>query len=118
MILSIGPEPENRQLHQNWIHKLTALIQTTLDGADQKCFFFLPIELKSDWKRFKQELSKLFDSERNKQHCNEICRLPNETIKQLAVRIEALVRKAYSLNTHDYKNTKMTEILVMTLTPQ
>ena len=64
----------------------------------------------------------MFDSERNKQHqrvlCNEIRRLPNETIKQLAVRIETLVRKAYSLNTHDYKNTKMTEILMMTLTPQ
>ena len=60
----------------------------------------------------------MFDSERNKQHqrvlCNEIRRLPNETIKQLAVRIELLVRKAYSLNTHDYKNTKKTEILMMT----
>ena len=43
---------------------------------------------------------------------------PKETIKQLAVRIETLVRTAYSLNTHDYKNTKMTEILMMTLTPQ
>ena len=64
----------------------------------------------------------MFDSERNKQHqrvlCNKIRRLPNETIKQLAVRIETLNRKAYSLNTHDYKNTKMTEILMMTLTPQ
>ena len=64
----------------------------------------------------------MFDSERNKQHqrvlCNEIRRLPNETIKQLAVRIETLVRKAYSLNTHDYKNTKITEVLMMTLTPQ
>ena len=36
----------------------------------------------------------------------------------MAVRIETLVRKAYSLNTHDYKNTKMTENLMMTLTPQ
>ena len=58
---------------------------------------------------------KMFDSERNKQHqrvlCNQFRRLPNETIKHL-------VRKAYSLNTHDYKNTKMTEILMMTLTPQ
>ena len=44
--------------------------------------------------------------------------ITNETIKQLAVRIETLVQKAYSLNTHDYKNTKMTEILMMTLTPQ
>ena len=44
-----------------------------------------------------QDFSKRFDSERNKQHQrvlrNEIRRLPNETIKQLAVRIETLVRK-------------------------
>ena len=37
------------------------------------------------------------DSERNKQHqrvlCNEIRRLLNETIKQLAVRIETLIQK-------------------------
>ena len=60
----------------------------------------------------------MFDSERNKQHqrvlCKEIRKLPNETIKQLAVRIEMLVQKADSLKTHDYKNTKMTEILMMT----
>ena len=123
LILIIGLEPINTPLHQNWIHRRTALIQTTLDGAAQKWFSVLPIEIKSDWKRrFPQEFSKLFDSERNKQHqrvlCNEIRRLPNETIKQLAVRNETLVRKAYSLNTHDYKNTKMTEILMMTLTPQ
>ena len=64
----------------------------------------------------------MFDSETNKQHqrvlCNEIRRLLNEKIKQLAVRIETLVRKAYSFNTHDNKNTKMTEILIVTLTPQ
>ena len=122
LIFNIGPEPINTPLHQNWIHRRTALIQTTLDGAAQKWFSVLPIEIKSDWKRFTQEFSKMFDSERNKQHqrvlCIEIRRLPNETIKQLAVRIETLVRKAYSLNTHDYKNTKMTEILMMTLTPQ
>ena len=64
----------------------------------------------------------MLDSERNKQHqrvlCNEIRRLPNETIKQIAVRIETLVQKAYSLNNHDYKNTLKTEIPMMTLTPQ
>ena len=64
----------------------------------------------------------MFGSERNKQHqrvvCNEIHRNPNETIKQLAVTIKTLVRKAYSPYTHDYKNTKMIEILRMTLTPQ
>ena len=120
--MNIGPEPKNTPLHQNWIHRCTALIQTTLDGAAQKWFSVLPIDIKSDWKRFTQEFSKMFDSERNKQHqrilCNEFCRLPNETIKQLAVRIETLVQKAYPLDTHDYKNTKMTEILMMILTPQ
>ena len=84
LILNIGPEPINTPLHQNWIHRRTALIQTTLDGAAQKWFSVLPIEIKSDWKRFTQEISKMFDSERNKQHqrvlCNEIRRLPNETI--------------------------------------
>ena len=106
LILIIGPGPINTPLYQNWIHRCTALIQTTLDGAAQKWFSVLPIEIKSDWKRFTQEISKIFGSERKNQHqrvlCNEIRRLPNETIKQLAVRIETLVRKAYSLNTHDY----------------
>ena len=89
LILNIGPEPVITPLHQNWIHRSTALIQTTLGGAAQKWFSVLPIDIKTDWKRFTQEFSKMFDSERNKQHqrvlCNEIRRLPNETIKQLAV---------------------------------
>ena len=122
LLLNIGPEPINSPLHQNWIHRRTAIIQTTLDGAAQKWFSILPIDIKSDWKRFTQEFTKLFDSERNNQHqrvlCNAIRRLPNKAIKQLAVRIETQVRKAFSNNTHDYKNTKMTEILMMTQTPQ
>ena len=36
LILNIGNEPVNTPLHQNWIHRRTALIQTTLDGAAQK----------------------------------------------------------------------------------
>ena len=122
LILNIGPEPINTPPHQNWIHRRTALTQTTLDGAAQKWFSNLPIDIKTNWKKFTQNFSKMFNSERNKQHqivlCNEIRKLPNETIKQLAVRVQTLVRKAYSLNTHDYKNTKMTKILMMTLTPQ
>ena len=46
------------RLHQNWIHRRTALIQTTLDGAAQKWFSVLPIDIKSDWKKFKQKFSK------------------------------------------------------------
>ena len=50
--------------------------------------------------------------------CNGVCRLPNETIKQLAERIETLKREAFSLNAHDYKTKKMTEISLLTLTLQ
>ena len=35
LILNIGPERVKTPLHQNWIHRCTALIQTTLDGAAQ-----------------------------------------------------------------------------------
>ena len=38
LFLNIGPEPINTPLHQNWTHRRTALIQTTLDGAAQKWF--------------------------------------------------------------------------------
>ena len=38
LFLNIGPEPRNTPLHRNWIHRRTALIQTTLDGAAQKWF--------------------------------------------------------------------------------
>ena len=64
LILNIRPEPVNTPLHQNWIHRLTALIQTTRDGAAQKWFSVLPIDIKSDWKRFTSEFSKMFDSEK------------------------------------------------------
>ena len=55
----------------------------------------------------------MFDSERNKPHrrvsCNEIRRVPYETIKKFAKRTEILVQKFYTLFTHVYENTKMTE---------
>ena len=33
LVLNIGPEPVNTPLHQKWIYRRTALIQTTLEGA-------------------------------------------------------------------------------------
>ena len=47
--LIIGLDPVNTPLHQNWIHRCTALIQTTLGCTAQKWFSVLPIEIKSDW---------------------------------------------------------------------
>ena len=84
LVLNTGLKPVNTPLHQNWIHRRTALTQTTLDGLSHKKFSVLPLDIKSDWIRFKQEFSQMFDSETNKQHqrdlCNEIRRLSNETI--------------------------------------
>ena len=79
----------------------------------------LPIDIKSDWKRFTQEFEK----------CSTLKKIHNikefyatksvdSLIKQFAVRIEIFVRKAFSFNTHDYKNTKMTEVVMMTPTAQ
>ena len=76
------------------------------------------IRLKKVHIKVSQKSSEKFGSERKKQQqrvlCNENRRLPNELIKQLIVRIETIVRKAYSLKIDDYKNTKMTEVLMMT----
>ena len=43
--LNIGSEPINTTLHQNWIHRRTAPIQTTLDGAAKKWFSVSPIDI-------------------------------------------------------------------------
>ena len=40
LILKMGTEPVKTPNHQNWIHRRTALIQTTLDGAAQNGFQF------------------------------------------------------------------------------
>ena len=73
LILNIGPEPINTPLHQNWIHRHTALIQITLEGAAQKWFSVLPIDIKTNWNKFTQEFFKMFASERNKQHQRVLC---------------------------------------------
>ena len=39
LILNLGPEPKIIPLHQNWIHRRTALKQTTLDSRAHKWFF-------------------------------------------------------------------------------
>ena len=82
LILNIGPEPITTPLHQNWIHMKISL--TTLDDAVQNWFSVLPIEIESDWKQFKQEFLKIFDSERKEQHqrvlCNKVRRPSNEIL--------------------------------------
>ena len=47
LILNIGPERINTPLHQNWIHRRSALLQNILKiGTAQKRFSVLPIDTK------------------------------------------------------------------------
>ena len=57
-ILNIGLEPVNTPLHQNWIHRRTALLPTNLGGAARKWFSVSAEEITSDWKQFAQKISK------------------------------------------------------------
>ena len=67
LIFNICPQPKNTTVQQNWVKKRPALIQTTLDGAAQKRFSVLPIEIKTKWKRIAQNVIKMFESEQIKQ---------------------------------------------------
>ena len=40
LFLNVGLEPNKTPFHQNWIHRRTAIIQTTLDGGAQNGFQF------------------------------------------------------------------------------
>ena len=95
LVLNIGPEPVKTLLSK------PHLMMQPKNG------FQLPIDDKSDLKRSHKIFQKCSILRKNKKQqrvlCNEIRRLPNETIKQLALRIKTLVRKAFSLTTHDYK---------------
>ena len=63
--LNAGPDSINKPPHQSWIHRRTALIQNTLDGAAQKWFSVLPVEIKSDCKQFFYKIfQSKFDSEK------------------------------------------------------
>ena len=62
LILNLRLEPVKTSLQQNWIQRSAALIQTTREGGAQKCFLVLPIDIKSDWKRFTQKFSNMYDS--------------------------------------------------------
>ena len=44
--MTMNPYQVNTPLHQNWVHRRTAPIQTTPDGAAQKWFPVLPIDNK------------------------------------------------------------------------
>ena len=77
---NIGPELIKNPVHHNWIHRCTALLQTALNEAAQKCCSVQFYQKKMIGKL----LNKIF--QRKKRHhrrilCSETCRLLNVKLK-------------------------------------
>ena len=116
LIFSNGIEPVNKPGHHQWKEKRAALILHTLQG---QWYPTLPSETKLDWELFCKEFLDMFDSEKSKQQAKivlqQIQKHPNESLRSLALRIETLVKTAYSLYTEDYKNSAMNQTFIRCL---
>ena len=119
MIFSSGIEPVNKPGHHQWKVKRAALILHTLQGPAQKWYSTLPSETKLDWETFCKEFSDTFDSEKSKQQAKiviqQLQKHTNESLRSLALRIETLVKTAYSLYTEDYRNNVMNQTFIRCL---
>ena len=119
MIFSSGIEPVNKPGHHQWKVKRAALILHTLQGPAQKWFSTLPSETKLDWETFCKEFSDMFDSEKSKQQAKiilqQLQKHTNESLRSLALRIETLVKTAYSLYTEHYRNSVMNQTFIRCL---
>ena len=119
MIFSSGIEPVNKPGHHQWKVKRAALILHTLQGPVQKWYSTLPSETKLDWETFCKEFSDMFDSEKSKQQAKiilqQLQKHKNESLRSLALRIETLVKIAYSLYKEDYRNSVMNQTFIRCL---
>ena len=119
IIFSNAIEPVNKTGHHQWKVKRAALILHTLQGPAQKWYSTLPSENKLDWELFCKEFSDMFDSEKSKQQAKivlqQIQKHTNESLRSLALRIETLVKTAYTLYTEDYKNSVMNQTFIRCL---
>ena len=111
MIFSSGIEPVMKPGHHQWKSKRAALILCTLQVPTQKWYSTLPSEIKLDWDTFCKEFSDFSDSEKSKQPAKNVLQQlqkpTNESLRSLALRIETLVKTAYSVYAEDYRNSVM-----------
>ena len=119
MIFSSGIEPLNKPGHHQWKVKRAVLILHTLQGPAQKWYSTLPSETKLDWETFCKEFSDMFDSEMSKQQAKiilqQLQKHTNESLRSLALRVETVVKTAYSLYTEDYRNSVMNQTSIRCL---
>ena len=92
-IFSSGIEPVNKPGHHQWKVKRAV-----------------------DWEIFCKEFSDMFDSEKSKLRAKIVLQqLQKHTLRLLALRIETLVKTAYSLYTEDYRNSVMNQTFIRCL---
>ena len=119
MMFSNGIEPVNRPGHHQWKIKRAALLLHTLQGPVQKWYSTLPSETKLDWELFCKKFLDMFDSEKSKQQSKivlqRIQKHTNDSLRSLALRIETLVKTAYTLYIKDYKNSVMNQTFIQCL---
>ena len=119
MIFSSGIEPVNKPGHHQWKVKRAALILHTLQAPAQKWYSTLPSDTILDSKTFCKEFSDIFDSEKSKQQAKivlqQLQKHTNESLRSRALRIETLVKTAYSLYTEDYRNSVMNQTFIRCL---
>ena len=119
MIFSSGIEAVSKPGNHQWKVKRAALMLHTLQGPAQKWYSTLPSETKFDWETFCTEFSDMFDSEKSKQQAKivlqQLQKHTNESLRSLALRIETLVKTAYSLYTEDYRNSVMSQTFIRCL---
>ena len=119
MIISSGIEPVTKPGHHQWKVKRAALIFHTLQRPAQKWYSTLPSETKVDWEIYCKEFSDMFDSEKSKQQAKTVLQQlqkhTKESLRSLALRIETLVKTAYSLYTEDYRNSVMNQFFIRCL---
>ena len=116
MIFSNGIEPVNKPEHHQWKVKRAALIIHTLHGPAQKCI--PPYQVKPNWiGNYSVKNSRIcLIQKKSKQQAKIVLQQyqkhTNEPLRSLALRIETLVKTAYSLYIEDYKNSVMNQNVI------
>ena len=72
-----------------------------------------------DWEKFCKEFSDMSDFEKSKQQAKivlqQLQKHTNQSLRSLALRMETLVKTAYSLYTEDYRNSVMNQTFIRCL---
>ena len=90
-----------------------------MQGPAQKWYSTLPSKTKLYWETLCKEFSDMFDSEKSKQQAKivlqQLQKHTYESLRSIALRIQTLVKTAYSLYAEDYRNSVMNQIFIRCL---